>query len=160
MLYSLHGNWRVRLYIFFFGLMLLPLGISWCITSNRQMPKDTLEALFSKHEINTNKACFVTSYRFSHATAWVSKRSNIKVINLSELEYGNEAAKRNGEEQVKIEKDALLKEIKNPLRDRQIVIIVKENDFGKIFKNFPKPHNLTVLNGIECAVYNPEVASK
>ena len=158
MLYSLHGNWRIRLYMFFFGLILLPLGISWCLTSNRQMPADTLNAVFNENDINVKKACFVTSYRFSHATAWVSGRSDIKVLNLSELEYGNEAAKRNGEPQVKIEKNELIKEINNPQRDRQIVIIMKENSKG--FEAYPSPDQCVRRNGIECYIYQKKASRK
>ncbi|MBQ9803959.1 MAG: phospholipid carrier-dependent glycosyltransferase [Lentisphaeria bacterium] len=157
MLYSLHGNWRSRIYLFFFGLMLLPLGISWNITSYRQMPEATLKSFFNEHEINLKKACIVTSYRFSHATAWVSGRQDIKLLNLSEFEYGNEAAKRNGEPQVQITDDELIKAIKNPARDYDIIIIMKEND--KRFNRYPMPPKRTVRNGMECAVY-PEAIRK
>ena len=157
MLYSLHGNWRSRIYLFFFGLMLLPLGISWNITSYRQMPEATLKSFFNEHEINLKKACIVTSYRFSHAAAWVSGRQDIKLLNLSEFEYGNEAAKRNGEPQVQITDDELIKAIKNPARDYDIIIIMKEND--KRFNRYPMPPKRTVRNGMECAVY-PEAIRK
>lgn len=157
MLYSLHGNWRSRIYLFFFGLMLLPLGISWNITSYRQMPEATLKSFFNEHEINLKKACIVTSYRFSHAAAWVSGRQDIKLLNLSEFEYGNEAAKRNGEPQVQITDNELIKAIKNPARDYDIIIIMKEND--KRFNRYPMPPKRTVRNGMECAVY-PEAIRK
>lgn len=157
MLYSLHGNWRSRIYLFFFGLMLLPLGISWNITSFRQMPEATLKSFFNEHEINLKKACIVTSYRFSHAAAWVSGRQDIKLLNLSEFEYGNEAAKRNGEPQVQITDNELIKAIKNPARDYDIIIIMKEND--KRFNRYPMPPKRAVRNGMECAVY-PEAIRK
>lgn len=157
MLYSLHGNWRSRIYLFFFGLMLLPLGISWNITSFRQMPEATLKSFFNEHEINLKKACIVTSYRFSHAAAWVSGRQDIKLLNLSEFEYGNEAAKRNGEPQVQITDNELIKAIKNPARDYDIIIILKEND--KRFNRYPMPPKRAVRNGMECAVY-PEAIRK
>jgi 4-amino-4-deoxy-L-arabinose transferase len=149
--YSLHGNWRIRLYLFFFGLMLLPLGVSWCLTSSRQFPEKNLEFFFEKHDIDPEKDCLVTSYRFSHATAWTAGTSDIKLLNLSEFKYGNDAAVRNGEPQVKISDDQLIKDIKNPARDYKIMIVLKKND--NRFNRYPIPRERSFRNGMECAVY-------
>ena len=70
MLYSLTGNWRGRLYLFFFGLGLLPLCCNWLIEDNSYMPEAWYQEV--EKEFNTDPDCTViyTTCANKYVTAW------------------------------------------------------------------------------------------
>ena len=70
LLYSLHGNWRSRLYLFFFSIAILPLGISWCIKPQRFMPEATFRTFIREFDIIPEKCEFFTSGEFVPALSW------------------------------------------------------------------------------------------
>ena len=45
-LYSLRGNWRSRLYLYFFSVAILPLAISWCFTGDARIQDECLLRVF------------------------------------------------------------------------------------------------------------------
>lgn len=70
LLYSLHGNWRSRLYLFFFSIAILPLGISWCIKPQRFMPEATFRTFIREFDMIPEKCEFFTSGEFVPALSW------------------------------------------------------------------------------------------
>ena len=46
LLYSLRGNWRSRLYLYFFSIAILPLAISWCFNSEAKIQDPNLRRIF------------------------------------------------------------------------------------------------------------------
>lgn len=49
-LYSLRGNWRSRLYLYFFSVAILPLAISWCFTGDTLIRDNYLRRIFCHAE--------------------------------------------------------------------------------------------------------------
>ncbi len=49
-LYSLRGNWRSRLYLYFFSVAILPLAISWCFTGDARLQDEYLHRVFCSVE--------------------------------------------------------------------------------------------------------------
>lgn len=68
-LYSLRGNWRSRLYLFFFSVAILPLAISWCFSANVKMPGNDLHTIIRKGGI-TDSCTVITRKEFIPAVSW------------------------------------------------------------------------------------------
>lgn len=68
-LYSLRGNWRSRLYLFFFSIAILPLAISWCFSADKKMPGNDLRIIVRECGI-TASSTVVTRKEFYQAVAW------------------------------------------------------------------------------------------
>lgn len=81
MLYSLRGNWRGRLYLFFFGAALLPLGAAWCITPAKWMPEPALRIFIENFQLTPSKTEFITVKELAPALAWSTKKTDIKIVN-------------------------------------------------------------------------------
>lgn len=78
MLYSLLGNWRIRMYLFFFGLALLPLGISWCIPAVPPlMPEKFIEKFASDNAVIPAQTIVVSDAALRDAAAWTLKNSTV-----------------------------------------------------------------------------------
>ena len=43
---SMRGNWRSRLYLYFFSIAILPLAISWCFNSEAKIQDPSLRRIF------------------------------------------------------------------------------------------------------------------
>lgn len=77
-LYScIHGNWRSRLYLFFFTVALLPLGISWCILPNRAMPEKFFHDFMSEGELLPEKCTIITSKPLAAGVSWSTRCRNV-----------------------------------------------------------------------------------
>jgi hypothetical protein len=68
-LYSLRGNWRSRLYLFFFSIAILPLAISWCFSADVNMPGNDLHDIIRKSGI-TDSCTVITRKEFIPAVSW------------------------------------------------------------------------------------------
>ncbi len=79
-LYSLRGNWRSRLYLFFFGIALLPLSISWSVKSNLRMPEAVIASVIAENELKPQKMLIVSSRDLAPAVAWTTKNDQVKII--------------------------------------------------------------------------------
>ena len=67
LLYSLHGNWRSRLYLFFFSIAILPLGISWCIKPQKYLPEAAFREFVNEFDMIPEKCEFFTDGKFAPA---------------------------------------------------------------------------------------------
>jgi 4-amino-4-deoxy-L-arabinose transferase len=85
-LYSLRGTWRSRLYLFFFSISILPLGISWCFESSSRMPEATFRKLIGAMDVVMNKSVFVTSSEFYPAVSWSVDGGSVVSMDKRELE--------------------------------------------------------------------------
>ena len=70
LLYSLRGNWRSRLYLFFFSVAILPLGFSWCFKSTPFMPEKEFNYLIADYDIIPEKSAFFTREEYIPALQW------------------------------------------------------------------------------------------
>ena len=70
LLYSLHGNWRSRLYLYFFSVAILPLAISWCIAPHPVMPGKMLRQAVRESRNFAPAAKFHTSEKLYSAVSW------------------------------------------------------------------------------------------
>lgn len=70
MLYSLTGNWRGRLYLFFFGLGLLPLCCNWLIVDNASMPEAWYKEVEKEFDTDSDHTVIYTSCAGKYVTAW------------------------------------------------------------------------------------------
>lgn len=78
MLYSLRGTWRSRMYLFFFGLALLPLGVSWCIIPRFPlMPEGEIKQLVAAKTIIPEQTIVVADPEFRDAAAWCLKNPTV-----------------------------------------------------------------------------------
>ncbi len=78
MLYSLRGTWRSRMYLFFFGLALLPLGVSWCIPpSTPLMPENFIREFVSTHNLLPGNTIIIADDAMRDAAAWSLQTSNV-----------------------------------------------------------------------------------
>jgi 4-amino-4-deoxy-L-arabinose transferase-like glycosyltransferase len=75
LLYSFRGNWRSRLYLYFFSIALLPLGISWCVTSNYQIPEKNIRHLMDNSDVIVDKCEFFTTEELVAAVKWCGGKS-------------------------------------------------------------------------------------
>lgn len=80
LLYSLRGNWRSRLYLFFFSVAILPLGISWCFSSDSRMPEAIFKKFIRQMDILTDESTFITSKDFTPALSWCTENRNVIAI--------------------------------------------------------------------------------
>ncbi|MBE6356010.1 MAG: phospholipid carrier-dependent glycosyltransferase [Lentisphaerae bacterium] len=70
LLYSLHGNWRSRLYLYFFSVAILPLAISWCIAPHRIMPEKWLNSALKECRDHAPDAVLLTDRELYAAIHW------------------------------------------------------------------------------------------
>ena len=70
LLYSLHGNWRSRLYLFFFSVAILPLGFSWGIKGNTFMPESEFRMFIEALDIIPEKSLFYADENNIPALQW------------------------------------------------------------------------------------------
>jgi len=135
MLYSTMGNWRGRLYLFFFGVGLLMFSFNWFFVGSKKFPEVMFREVVKQFNINSERTLIYTTGRHMHTIAWICKRTDFKVIEPGENRYGCEAAEKNGEESILVPLADLNKSLKDPARARDIVVIMHEKH-GK-WKNLP-----------------------
>jgi hypothetical protein len=70
LLYSLRGNWRSRLYLFFFSVAILPLGFSWGIRENSVMPESEFRMFIEVLDIIPEKSLFYADEDNIPALQW------------------------------------------------------------------------------------------
>ena len=70
LLYSLRGNWRSRLYLFFFSIAILPLGFSWGIKNNYYMPETEFRLFITELDIIPEKSIFFAEKENIPALQW------------------------------------------------------------------------------------------
>ena len=70
LLYSLRGNWRSRLYLFFFSVAILPLGFSWGIRENYFMPESEFKMFIEVLDIIPEKSLFYADEYNIPALQW------------------------------------------------------------------------------------------
>ena len=70
LLYSLRGNWRSRLYLFFFSVAILPLGFSWGIKNNVYMPETEFRMFITQLDIIPEKSLFFAEEEDIPALQW------------------------------------------------------------------------------------------
>ena len=157
LIYSLRGNWRGRLYMFFFGLALLPLAGSWSITANQKMPEATINGFFRELEINPKHTLVVTNGGNSQVVAWCSRKSNVRLFSLGELKYGNEAAIAHGETPAKIDMKDLKRHLADPKRTEAVAVILKDEDSR--WRDLPQAPASRTERGMSCRYY-PGAAAK
>ena len=73
LLYSMRGNWRSRLYLYFFTIAILPLGISWCFRPNYAMPETMIRCFIEQKEMQAENAIIYTSAELAPAIDWCSE---------------------------------------------------------------------------------------
>ena len=157
MLYSLRGNWRGRMYLFFFGLVLLPLGVSWCITPSRKMPEAIIARFLAELEIHPGRTMMVTNGGNAGAVAWTCRKSDVKLFSLGELEYGNNAALRHGEEPAQVSVVEVGARIADPKRNYPVAVILREGD--RRLQQLPAPGRSVTHRRMTCYLY-PAAAPK
>ena len=100
-LFVIRKNWRYRMYAFFAGIAVLINAALWSTPEGLladKTPEKALKELFAEDGIDTEEAIIITLQRYMHAVAWCSNRSNLLIYGRpGELDYGNEAAEKNGE---------------------------------------------------------------
>lgn len=79
MLYSLIGNWRSRLYLFFFGIGLVMLFLPWFFKGNPHMPGEALSEMKNRYISLQNPEINILVERadLANATAWEFDRRDI-----------------------------------------------------------------------------------
>ena len=79
MIYSVIGNWRGRLYLFFFSIGLVMLFLPWFFKGNPHMPGEALQEIKSRYIIrhNTEACILVERDDLANAAAWEFDRHNI-----------------------------------------------------------------------------------
>ena len=157
LIYSLRGNWRGRMYMFFFGLALLPLAVSWSITPNQKMPEAIIDNFFREMEINPKHTLMVTNGGNSHVVAWCSRKSDVKLLSLGELKYGNKAAIDHGEPPAEIKIESLKQHLADPKRTETVAIILKADDDR--WEKLPTTPITRTDRGMSCRCY-PGAAAK
>ncbi len=70
LLYSLRGNWRSRLYLFFFSIAILPLGFSWGIKNDYYMPEKEFKLFITELDIIPEKSIFFAKKEDIPALQW------------------------------------------------------------------------------------------
>ena len=123
-LYSLRGNWRSRLYLFFFSVAIMPLGISWCIASDRHMPEASFNMIVNELDLLPEKTMFVTSAEYMPAVAWSNKHMFIS-------DAANGLPESHG----------------NPVC---VIMTVDNENWSKL----PKPDKDMICNGFRAALYH------
>ena len=80
MIYSIIGNWRGRLYLFFFSIGLVMLFLPWFYKGNPMMPGEALRQLKENHpELKSAEYTIVTGKpAIADAAAWEFQRSDIR----------------------------------------------------------------------------------
>lgn len=125
-LYSLRGTWRSRLYLFFFSVAILPLGISWCFESDSRMPEATFRNLIGKMDVVMNKSVFMTSSEFYPAVSWSTDGGNVITLD---------------SEQVKMLCS----------QGKSLCVILKSDD--PAWWNLPRPAKTVTEGEFSCAVF-------
>ena len=122
-LYSLRGNWRSRLYLFFFSVAILPLGISWCLDTCGHMPEATFRDLVSQMDIIAGKSVFITRSEFSPAVAWST-----------------------GGKIIVMDKDNEL------CCEKDVVCVILKND-DPAWRDLPRPERISSKGEFTCALF-------
>lgn len=123
-LYSRRGNWRSRLYLFFFSLAILPLGVSWCITGGRRLPEHALRSFIDGNHIRHEPGSVIlTGRRLGSAVSWCAAGCDVRILD------GTAAAKGSG-----------------------IRYVILECD-DPAWKDLPKPDRLSCNGPFTCAVF-------
>ena len=80
MIYSIIGNWRGRLYLYFFSIGLVLLFMPWFFKSNPMMPGEALRQLKENHpELKSAEYTIVANTpEVADAAAWEFQRSDIR----------------------------------------------------------------------------------
>ncbi|MBQ8755954.1 MAG: phospholipid carrier-dependent glycosyltransferase [Lentisphaeria bacterium] len=94
-------SWRPRMICFFAGLAFSICAVLWSTPEGLLMdktPEKSLNALFANRELDVKNAKIITLQSYMHAVAWCSGRKDLLLLgNPGEMDYGNEAAAKNGE---------------------------------------------------------------
>ena len=79
MIYSAIGNWRGRLYLFFFGIGLVMLFLPWFFKGNPRMPGEALQEINKRYIVQqTPQIGIVAAHKnLADAAAWEFDRSDI-----------------------------------------------------------------------------------
>ena len=79
MIYSAIGNWRGRLYLFFFGIGLVMLFLPWFFKGNPRMPGEALQEINKRYIVQqTPQIGIVAAHKnLADAAAWEFNRSDI-----------------------------------------------------------------------------------
>ena len=80
LLYSLNGNWRSRLYLYFFSVAILPLAISWCIAPHPRMPEKLLRPIIRESISAAPDAVILTDSELYPAIRWCTRKT-VNIIN-------------------------------------------------------------------------------
>ena len=80
MIYSIVGNWRSRLYLFFFGIGLVMLFLPWFFKGNCWMPEKALQEIRIRYTLPAQLKEFpvvVPNNNLADAAAWEFEQHNI-----------------------------------------------------------------------------------
>ena len=78
MVYSVTGNWRGRLYLFFFGIGLVMFFLPWFFRGNFLMPGEVLSGIREQYDTKTASFPVVCeTVPLANAAAWELERSNV-----------------------------------------------------------------------------------
>ncbi|MBE6362912.1 MAG: phospholipid carrier-dependent glycosyltransferase [Lentisphaerae bacterium] len=79
MIYSAIGNWRGRLYLFFFGIGLVMLFLPWFFNGNAHMPGEALQEIKTRYidRLNPEVTVIVERDDLANAAAWEFDRRDI-----------------------------------------------------------------------------------
>ncbi|MBE6378428.1 MAG: phospholipid carrier-dependent glycosyltransferase [Lentisphaerae bacterium] len=116
LLYSRRGNWRSRLYLFFFSVAILPLGFSWSIKENTFMPEAEFRMFIEVLDIIPEKSTFYTGEKYVPVLQWCTgeKVNSISCVSDIPSEAGSKPV------YVIVENDSVLIK-KFPAANKQII---------------------------------------
>ena len=83
MIYSIVGNWRSRLYLFFFGIGLVMLFLPWFFKGGQWMPGKALQEIRLRYCLPAQLKEFpavVPNNNLADAAAWEFEQSNIPSV--------------------------------------------------------------------------------
>ena len=131
-LYSLRGNWRSRLYLFFFGISLLPLSISWCVKPNSRMPEQIIASVIAENDLKPQKMLIVSSHRLAPAVAWTAKNDQVKIISDEKC----------------CDRVILPEELKEIMKKNGTPVMLVLYSADKMWSQFPDNKNIKTVNEI------------
>lgn len=119
---SRHSIWKIRLTIFFAGIAIMPLCLSWFFRPIYKMPAQVFKQFQEELKFDSQKVRIVTTSTGMHAVAWVYKRSDINTFNTGELKYGHEDALKNGAHGLLVKDEELIEYLNQPEHEGLLIL--------------------------------------
>ena len=138
MFYSLRGNWRGRMYLFFISIALLPVFGSWCVADNAAMPQRPLKKLQRELDFGGKQTVIYAVPQLYDAAAWLCDREKLEVMEKSSL-------------------PAIAADINCPERKHEVVVITRSERDARMVAELEKmcrrPHSIRKIDGVSATLF-------